>query len=300
MVQVQPPTPKPQEIVSFWGLPTDTNSNPWSMLLPNSNQPPQQAGGESESWKWWISSWQMLRYTPMTQGRPNSAAYLLPTNMGNIKWPFFCLVSWHGSKNYHIGNFQMRKQSNNLHQMSDSLVGYIAVFSSVGCFQRCFFFLLRHRLSPSGLCLGGTFACHVEDSRDLQVWCAFACRNLVLLQKAFPTNSLGSLKSVPWKNLSIWKEQGGRTMWNIGVKVKMWSSQNRSQNIVWNHTAINNPRLVSHLNNGGITSDLVDSLDQKGTMPGRHSAIPDPTTRAVGLRNMMVKFIVSSIKKHPI
>ena len=140
MVQVQPPTPKPQEIVSFWGLPTDTNSNPWSMLLPNSNQPPQQAGGESESWKWWISSWQMLRYTPMTQGRPNSAAYLLPTNMGNIKWPFFCLVSWHGSKNYHIGNFQMRKQSNNLHQMSDSLVGYIAVFSSVGCFQRFFFF----------------------------------------------------------------------------------------------------------------------------------------------------------------
>lgn len=299
MVQVQPPTPKPQEIVSFWGLPTDTNSNPWSMLLPNSNQPPQQAGGESESWKWWISSWQMLRYTPMTQGRPNSAAYLLPANMGNIKWQFF--VWCHGMAAKIITSATSKCENNptiyikcrthwlDISQFSLQLDAFNVVF-----------FLLRHRLSPSGLCLGGTFACHVEDSRDLQVWCAFACRNLVLLQKAFPTNSLGSLKSVPWKNLSIWKEQGGRTMWNIGVKVKMWSSQNRSQNIVWNHTAINNPRLVSHLNNGGITSDLVDSLDQKGTMPGRHSAIPDPTTRAVGLRNMMVKFIVSSIEKHPI
>lgn len=173
--------------------------------------------------------------------------------------------------------------------MSDSLVGYIAIFSSVGYFFNVVVFFFA---APSAQSVrfvsrrnfrlpGGRFQESVKPT-------------------GFPTNSPGSLQSVPWKNLSIWKEQGGRTMWNIGVKANMWSSQNRGQNIVWNHTAINNPRLISHLNNGGSTSDLVDSLDQKGTMPGRHSAIPDPTTRAVGLRNMMVKFTVSSIKKHPI
>lgn len=282
MVQVQPPTPKPQEIVSF-----SQDSQPIQTQIPEVCSCQTQISHlnrlvvKVEKLK--VVDFKLANveiYPQWQKGRPNSAAYLLPTNMGkiNITWPFL-FFGGHGSDNYHISNFQIRKQSNIY--INVGLIGwtYSDFLFSWMLFQRCFccFFFFA---APSAQSV------RFVSRRNFRLPCG--------------TNSPGSLQSVPWKNLSIWKEQGGRTMWNIGVKVKMWSSQNRSQNIVWNHTAINNPRLVSHLNHGGSTSDLVDSLDQKGTMPGRHSAIPDPTTRAVGLRNMMVKFIVSSIKIHPI
>ena len=254
------------------------------MLLPNSNQPPQQAGGESESWKLWISNWQMLRYPQWQKAHPNSAASLLPTNMGNIKWPFF----WVSMAAISITSATSKFENNPTFTSNVGLIGWIYrdfLFSWI-LFQRCFFFCcaigsvrqvcVSAELSPARWKIPG-----ISEANRLpykQPWKFAVC----------------SMK----KSFYIWKEQGGRTMWNIGVKANMWSSQNRGQNSVWNHTAINNPRLVSHLNNGGSTSDLVDSLDQKGTMPGRHSAIPDPTTRAVGLRNMMVKFIVSSINRY--